>query len=267
MSERDEIAREVIPFLEDLFPGISASIIISILRIAFLGSLVVLVVSVLIYVLTRLVVLKQSERYLKNLNVLKSIDNLECNEEEKKSIRKLILDCVILGAKIDFHTNRKNNSKLVSQIIWKMSAFYKFEIKTAILYTCAAMVYDVGFLDVNAIFFHAEVLSPGEKKTLRAHIMNSYEHLLFVPEEIRSLFFEAAMFHHENFNGSGYPESLKADEIPQVAQMIRVAESYVSLVSRRSYRKFFTRENALKELEGYSQNYSPEYFDCLKKIV
>ena len=129
------------------------------------------------------------------------------------------------------------------------------------------MVYDVGFLDVNAIFFHAEVLSPGEKKTLRAHIMNSYEHLLFVPEEIRSLFFEAAMFHHENFNGSGYPESLKADEIPQVAQMIRVAESYVSLVSRRSYRKVFTRENALKELEGYSQNYSPEYFDCLKKIV
>ena len=90
MSERDEIAREVIPFLEDLFPGISASIIISILRIAFLGSLVVLVVSVLIYVLTRLVVLKQAERYLKNLNVLKSIDNLECNEEEKKSIRKLI---------------------------------------------------------------------------------------------------------------------------------------------------------------------------------
>ncbi len=267
MSERDEIAREVIPFLEDLFPGISASIIISILRIAFLGSLVILVFSVMIYLLTRLVVLKQSERYLKNLNVLKSIDNLECNEEEKKSIRKLILDCVILGAKIDFHTNRKNNSKLVSQIIWKMSAFFNLDTKIAILYTCAAMVYDVGFLDVNGIFFHAEVLSPSEKKTLRAHIMNSYEHLLFVPEEIRSTFFEAAMFHHENFNGSGYPESLKADEIPQIAQMIRVAETYVSLVSRRSYRKVFTRENALKELDEFSQNYSPKYFDCLKKIV
>ena len=103
----------------------------------------------------------------------------------------------------------------------------------------------------------------------RAEAFRQFDGMLTTEEEeeIRSLFFEAAMFHHENFNGSGYPESLKADEIPQVAQMIRVAESYVSLVSRRSYRKVFTRENALKELEGYSQNYSPEYFDCLKKIV
>ncbi|MCQ2241345.1 HD-GYP domain-containing protein [Treponema sp.] len=267
MSEKDEIAREVLPFLMDLFPGVPVSTFITIFKYFSIAVFSFLGIFVLSYVVVRFYIRHKSERYIKNLDALNSIEKLDADDARKKMLRDLILQCVILGAKIDFHTNRKNNSKSVSQIIWEMCCDLGLDKETSILYTCAAMVYDVGFLDVNAVYFHTEVLSAKERKLLRAHIMNSYEHLLFVPEDIRSVFFDAAMFHHENYNGSGYPEGLHDEEIPKIAQMIRVSETFVSLTSKRSYRKVFQRDEALKILNESSYWYAESYLKEIQKIV
>ena len=75
------------------------------------------------------------------------------------------------------------------------------------------------------------------------------------------------MFHHENYNGSGYPEGLKENEIPEIAQMIRVIESFVSLTSKRSYRKVYSREEVLKILKKNSFSYDPKFLSEIEKIV
>lgn len=267
MSEKDEIAREILPFLVDLFPGVSEGTLLTVIKYLFLAAVMVIALYVTGLVLVRLYVRQVSKHYIKNLPVLKSLQVLDIDGERKKMIHRLILDSVILGSRLDFHTDRKNNSKAVSQIVWDMCRRQNIEAEKSVFYACAAMVYDVGFLDVNASLFHAEVLSSKERKILRAHIMNSYEHLLFIPEEVRSVFFDAAMLHHENYDGSGYPEGLHGNDIPEIAQMIRVAESYVSLTSKRRYRKVFSREEAFKELSRYSADYSPQWLDILKRIV
>ena len=267
MSEKDEIAREVLPFLMDLFPGVPVSTFIIVFKYFTIAVFSGVGIFLLSYLLVKIFIRHKSERYIKNLDALNCIGKLNADDGKKKMLRNLILECVILGTKIDFHTNRKNNSKTVSQIVWKMCANLGMDRDLSILYTCAAMVYDVGFLDVNSSYFHTEVLSVKERKLLRAHIMGSYEHLLFVPEDLRQSFFDAAMFHHENYNGSGYPEGLKENEIPEIAQMIRVIESFVSLTSKRSYRKVYSREDAVKILKKNSFSYDPKFLSEIEKIV
>lgn len=267
MSEKDEIAREILPFLMDLFPGVSVSLFITCIKYFSLAIFAVIGFVVFYYTLVRIYVRRKSERYIKTLRSMNSIEGLDLDEDRKKTLKNLVLQCVIIGRKIDFHTNRKNNSKNVSHLVWEMCSRLGMEKLQAILYSCAAMVYDIGFLDVNGSYFHAEVLSTKEKKLLRAHIMGSYEHLLFVPEEYRSIFFDASMFHHENYNGTGYPEGLSQKEIPEIAQMIRITESFVALTSNRSYRKVYPRDEAMEILKVSSFSYNPEFLGILEKIV
>lgn len=59
--------------------------------------------------------------------------------------------------------------------------------------------------------------------------------------------FEIAMYHHEHFNGGGYPERLTGDEIPISARIMALADIYDALTSTRCYRKALSHEKA-KEL-------------------
>lgn len=266
MNEEYEIAREIIPFLESLFPGVSEGLILTIVKILFFSVLAVLLIFVASTVGWRLFLRQKARHYLKNIPVFKEIDS-ELEEDERNSFRELTISCAVLGDHIDNHTNRRHNSRLVSTLVYKMCKNLNFEEKKTILYTCSSMIYDVGFLDAPASLFLTEVLSAKEKRNLRSHIMNSYEFLSFIPEEHMSTFFAAAMFHHENYDGTGYPEGLSKKEIPEIAAMIRVVESYVALTSKRDYRMIFSREMALSELRKKSSCYSPIFLLCLERVV
>ena len=68
-------------------------------------------------------------------------------------------------------------------------------------------------------------------------------------------------------DGSGYPNGLSGDEIPQVARLIRVVESYVSLSSKRSYRGAMDKETAINTLKEQAGFYDQDVVDALDKIV
>lgn len=266
MDEKYEVAREIIPFLEDLIPGVSVTLIVSVVRIVFIAAVSLFLVFTFSTVGWRLFLRQRARHYLKNMPVFSEIDS-EFAEEEKTSLREMAINCAVLGNQIDFHTNRRHNSRYVSSLVYKMCKNLGYEEKKTILYTCASMIYDVGFLDIPASVFHTEVLSAKERKSLHAHIMNSYEFLSFIPKEYMSIFFSAAMFHHENYDGSGYPEGLSKKDIPEIAMMIRIVESYVALTARRDYRKVFSREMAISELRRNSSFYSPDFLLCLERVV
>ena len=68
-------------------------------------------------------------------------------------------------------------------------------------------------------------------------------------------------------DGSGYPHGLKGKEIPQIARLIRVAETYVSLSSKRNYRETFDKETAIQTLKEQPQFYDPAVVNMLDSIV
>lgn len=79
---------------------------------------------------------------------------------------------------------------------------------------------------------------------------------------------EIANYHHENWDGSGYPEGIKGEEIPLSAQIVSVVGAYCALTEKRSYRDAFTREEAMQTMEQESgEKFNPDIFWVLKKIV
>ncbi|MBQ9605003.1 MAG: HD domain-containing protein, partial [Firmicutes bacterium] len=72
-----------------------------------------------------------------------------------------------------------------------------------------------------------------------------------------------AFYHHEKWNGMGYPKGLKEDEIPLSARIMAVADVFDALVSRRSYKEPFTFEKAMSIIiEGSGNHFEPAIVDA-----
>lgn len=196
-----------------------------------------------------------------------SLPEPEDTPEEKEALAELAQKCRDIGEKIDAVTGRKNNSRNVSEIVFKLATKLGCRQHDAMVYFCAAMVYDVGFLSVEPETLKAQTLSEEQKDKLKHHIDFAEKELEFVPKKYWSVFSDASKYHHENYDGTGYSEGLKGDKIPQVARIIRVADSYNALSSRRSFRGGMDKESALEKLEADSNLYDPDVLKALEEII
>lgn len=78
---------------------------------------------------------------------------------------------------------------------------------------------------------------------------------------------DIAHYHHERWDGNGYPNGLKGKEIPLSAQIVAIAGAYCSLTEKRTYREAYDREGALAVMEKDAGTiYNPDIFNILKKI-
>lgn len=79
---------------------------------------------------------------------------------------------------------------------------------------------------------------------------------------------DAILTHHENWDGSGYPEGLKGEEIPLVSRIISIVDAYDTMTSDRPYRKAFAKEQAIAEIRRYSgTKYDPKMVEVFIKIM
>ena len=187
--------------------------------------------------------------------------------EDEEELKQLAVKCEEIGTKIDQITNRKNNSKNVSELVYKLSMQLGLSQGNSMLNFCAAMIYDAGFLGVDPSIWEAETLSDEQKKEMHNHVNIAEKYLDFVPKKYWEVFDDASKKHHENMDGSGYPNGLKGDEIPQIARLIRVAETYVSMSSRRNYRQAMDKETAIEKLREQPGFYDSAVVDTLDQIV
>lgn len=187
--------------------------------------------------------------------------------DDEEELKQLAVKCEEIGQQIDYCTGRKNNSKNVSELVYKLSIQLGLPQGMAMLNFCAAMIYDAGFLGIDPDLLAATSLTEEEKEAMKEHVNLAEKHLDFVPKKYWSVFEDAAMKHHENIDGSGYPNGLSGEDIPQIARLIRVAESYVSLSSKRSYRDAMDKESAVNALKEQPHFYDLEVVEALDKIV
>ena len=196
-----------------------------------------------------------------------ALPDVEFSEEDQEELKQLAIKCEEIGAKIDAATGRKNNSKNVSELVYKLSMALGLPQGMSMLYFCASMIYDAGFLGIDPELLSATNLSDDQKAALNEHVKLAEKHLEFVPKKFWNVFEDAAMKHHENMDGSGYPNGLKGDEIPQIARLIHVVESYVSLSSKRNYRQTMDKETAIAKLREQPELYDSTVVDVLEQIV
>ncbi len=196
-----------------------------------------------------------------------ALPDVTFSEEDEEELKQLAVKCEEIGQQIDNVTGRKNNSKNVSELVYKLSVQLGLPQGMAMLNFCASMIYDAGFLAIDPDLLVATQLTEEEKQAMKEHVNLAEKHLEFVPKKYWSVFEDAATKHHENIDGSGYPHGLKGDDIPQIARLIRVAESYVSLSSKRSYRGAMDKETAVNTLKEQPGFYDQDVVEALDKLV
>ena len=195
------------------------------------------------------------------------IQTVSISKEDEAELKKLAIKCEELGNKIDAVTGRKNNSKNVSEVVYKLSLELGLSPAMSMVNFCAAMIYDAGFLGIDPDLLNSISLNEEEKEAMKTHVALAKKYLKFVPKKYISIFESACMKHHENMDGSGYPRGLSGGEIPQIARLIRVAESFISMSSKRLYRAPIDKEAAVEKLKEMPQFYDPVVVEALEKIV
>ncbi len=77
-----------------------------------------------------------------------------------------------------------------------------------------------------------------------------------------------AHWHHERYDGRGYPDGLKGDEIPIIAQIISVADAYDAMTSRRSYRSVMLQEKVRSEIfNGIGTQFAPKFATIMLEMI
>lgn len=187
--------------------------------------------------------------------------------EEKEAFDALTKKCREVGLEIDLATGRKNNSKNVAEMVFKISQEMGLGHFESMLFFNVAQVYDIGFLEVDKSLFGKEDLTKDEIFEIRNHVKQGLAQLSFVPEKYLPVFADGVLMHHENMDGSGYPEGLSENRIPYIARVIRIVESYIALISRRNYREIYDKESAVEELRKKPGFYDGDLVTILETII
>lgn len=131
----------------------------------------------------------------------------------------------------------------------------------------AALLHDVGKIHVpDAIINKPSRLTDEEFAYIKLHPLSGY-YILRDMNEI-SLIAQGAKWHHERYDGKGYPNGLAGKNIPEVARIIGVADAYDAMTSNRIYRKIMSQEKVRSEIEkGKGTQFDPEIADIMLRMI
>lgn len=131
----------------------------------------------------------------------------------------------------------------------------------------AALLHDVGKIGIpDHIINKNGKLTPEEYDVIKSHPVIGYQILSKINKY--SYLSAAARYHHERFDGTGYPDRLKGTEIPELARIISVADAYDAMTSNRSYRSHLSQEEVRQELIRCSgTQFDPEFARIMLQLV
>ena len=150
----------------------------------------------------------------------------------------------------------------------------KYDLSGAVrgMIVTASALHDIGKIGIDdKILNKPGRLTDEEFKIMQNHTiigasilenMGSYQ-----DEELMKVAYQICRWHHERYDGKGYPDGLKGDEIPISAQVVSLADVYDALVSERVYKKAYSHEKAIEMIvNGECGSFNPILLECLLDI-
>ena len=131
----------------------------------------------------------------------------------------------------------------------------------------AGLLHDIGKEKLRS-YVYEEAQNPlmvEEMKYVRMHATLGYEILRErgYPEFI----LQSVLHHHENMDGSGYPDNLRGEEIPYGARILRVCDVFAALISDRPYRKSFDKATAIELMIEEIKNFDIKVFLAFQRVI
>ena len=151
----------------------------------------------------------------------------------------------------------------------EISSNYSISAEQQDMIPLASALHDIGKIGIDEkILNKPGKLTPEEFEVIKTHSMLGAEMLHdldeFSEQPLLQTAYEIARWHHERWDGRGYPDGLKGDEIPISAQLVSLADVYDALTSERCYKKAFSHEKAVQMiLNGECGTFNPLLMQCL----
>ena len=163
-------------------------------------------------------------------------------------------------------------TELLLHRLLEISSRYSITAEQQDMIPLASALHDIGKIGIDEkILNKPGKLTPEEFEVMKIHSMLGAKMLHdldnFAEQPLLQTAYEIARWHHERWDGRGYPDGLKGDEIPISAQLVSLADVYDALTSERCYKKAFPHEKAMQMiLNGECGAFNPLLLQCLTNI-
>ena len=157
---------------------------------------------------------------------------------------------------------------LLEQLV-KKTGKYQLSWEDRLLIATASALHDIGKIGIDEkILNKPGKLTKEEFEIMKTHTLIGAQMLdnldMYRNEKLLKLAYEICHWHHERYDGKGYPDGLVGEEIPISAQVVSLADVYDALVSERVYKKAFSHEKALEMIQnGECGTFNPLLLQCM----
>lgn len=197
--------------------------------------------------------------------------------ENEKNSRMMIN---VLGHIVEFRNGESGMhihhiqviTKLLLHHLVEMTDAYPLSESDIAMYSTASALHDIGKISIDGdILNKPGRLTPEEFEIIKTHALIGAEMLEQLPfysdNPLIHAAYEICRWHHERYDGRGYPDGLKGEEIPISAQVTALADVYDALTSVRCYKAAIPHEKAMEMiLDGQCGAFNPLLLQCLKDV-
>lgn len=213
--------------------------------------------------------------YANQNNLVNVVVDQIYEKEENNNIMIRILSSILRSRNSESREHilhiKTATEMMLRQLIQITDVYHLTEADIALI-TTASSLHDIG-----KIYIPEEILNkPGRLTDEEFKIMKTHSELgadiiqdMHLPQEkpLVHTAWEICRWHHERWDGKGYPDGLKGEEIPISAQVVSIADVYDALTSERCYKKAFDHDTAIKMiLDGQCGQFNPILLKCLKEL-
>lgn len=160
-----------------------------------------------------------------------------------------------------------NHAVCVSNLAYNLGKELDLPHGTCYELAVAGMLHDLGKIEVCDYLYGKkdEYLGIEEMQYIRTHSTIGY--LILKDRDYSEFILNSILYHHENYNGSGYPAGLSGDSIPLGARILRVCDVFAALISDRPYRASFSAGVALEMMADEYMNYDMRIFLAFQSMI
>ena len=161
----------------------------------------------------------------------------------------------------------KGHSKRVAQYAMKIAEKAGKNAEQIEEIFLVALLHDVGKIGIPDVIINKTTeLTAYEEEVMKTHPIIGKEildQISFYPN-----LSVGALYHHERYDGTGYPTGLKGEEIPEIARLIAVADTYDAMASKRCYRDVLPQNVVREEIEkGISTQFDPVFAKIMLELI
>ena len=210
--------------------------------------------------------------YAKQKRLITLVRNQIYEKERYSQVMISILSQIVEFRNGESGRHVMNINKLVAVLLHRLTVKtdrYHITAEDQELIITASALHDIGKIGIDGkILNKPGKLTPEEFEIMKTHtvigasMLDSLEE--YQDEKLVQIAKEICRWHHERYDGKGYPDGLVGDEIPISAQVVALADVYDALTSERVYKKAYSHEKAMKMiLGGECGEFNPLLLECL----